>query len=426
MLSAVAITSSTAAGPFVTSMTTRAFPSTSGGTFDTVFGSSCAGVGGGGRFRTHAACPKQINITTAVARVVCIFVGLRTQETGRVSKSHTTRIFLTSGIQWGVFCRLSAGFFVILFSCALAPDALADSPSDQAVAQALFDQARELMQKKQYAEACGLLEKSEALDPGGGTLLNLAVCYEGKGALAQAYATYQEVLSEAHREKRSDRADTATHRIDALAPRLPHILIKLPDHANDPSLVMQLDDLIMGSALIGVATPVDPGPHHVRVSRMGDKPWTWDGTIAEGETRELAPELVPLDALPPPPPTPSTTAPIAQPSPLPPAPTQRQTTRIAAASWVLGGAAIAATAASVITGVLALNAQSSWKSQCIPDRSYCADPNAASSDESRAKAFAWTSTITATVAVGALVGAILWPKATVFEKVATGTFAITF
>jgi hypothetical protein len=287
------------------------------------------------------------------------------------------------------------------------------------------------MQKKQYAQACPLLEKSEALDPGGGTLLNLAVCYEGKGALAQAYATYQEVLSEAHRENRNDRAETASRRIEAIAPRVPHLKIVLPDHVGDPSVVLQLDDLIMGSTLIGVATPVDPGMHHVRVSRMGDKPWTWDGNIAEGETREIAPELVPLDALPPPPiaapcengPCEKKSEPAAtQPSP----PTERQTTRIATASWVLGGAAIVATGTSVLTGILALDARSSWKSQCIPERSYCNDPAAASSDASRAKAFGWTSTITGAVAVGALVGAILWPKTTVFEKVASGKFAITF
>jgi hypothetical protein len=103
-----------------------------------------------------------------------------------------------------------------------------------------------------------------------------------------------------------------------------------------------------------------------------------------------------------------------------------QTTRLATASWILGGAAIVATGTSVITGILALDAQSSWKSQCITDRSYCQDPAAASSDASRAKAFAWTSTITGVVAVGALVGAILWPKTTVFEKVASGKFVLAF
>ena len=330
-----------------------------------------------------------------------------------------------------MFGRIFAGIVTILFLGFVAPDVRADGPPDQAVAQALFEQARVLMQKKQYADACVLLERSEALDPGGGTLLNLAVCYEGKGALAQAYATYQEVLSQAHREKRSDRAETAQKRIDAIAPRVPHLVIKLPDHATDPSLVLQLDDLIMGSALLGVATPVDPGAHHVRVSSLGVKPWIWDGNLAEGETRELVPELSPLEALPPPPVmNPCELGPCEKNLPTtpqpPPAPSERQNSRIATASWVLGGATVAAAATSVITGVLALDANASWKSQCLPERSYCADPNAAASDASRAKMFAWTSTITAGVSVAALIGAILWPRTMFYEKVARGKFTLTF
>jgi hypothetical protein len=330
-----------------------------------------------------------------------------------------------------VIRRFLAGFVTSVFLGALAPNALADGSPDQAVAQALFDQARGLMQKKQYAEACVLLEKSEALDPGGGTLLNLAACYEGKGALAQALTTYQEVLSEAHREKRSDRADSAQRRIDAISPRVPHIVIKLAGHENDPSLVLQLDDLIMGSTLIGVATPVDPGTHHVRVSSLGAKAWIWDGNLAEGETRELSPQLLPLEALPPPPSTnPCELGPCEKPAPPPtqnsPAPTERQNSRIATASWVLGGATVALAATSVITGVLALDANSSWKSQCIPERDYCADPAAAQSDASRAKTFAWTSTITAGLGVAALVGAILWPRTTFYEKVARGKFTLEF
>jgi hypothetical protein len=330
-----------------------------------------------------------------------------------------------------VIRRFLAGFVAIAFSCAIAPDVRADGSPDQAVAQALFDQARELMQKKQYAEACVLLEKSEALDPGGGTLLNLAVCYEDKGALAQATATYQEVLSQAHREKRSDRADTAQKRIDALAPRVPHLVIKLAGHDNDPSLVLQLDDLIMGSTLLGVATPVDPGMHHVRVSTLGVKAWTWDGSIAEGETRELDPQLLPLDVLPPPPPSnPCELGPCEKPAPLqtqnPSAPSERQNSRIATASWILGGTTVALAATSVVTGILALDANASWKSQCLPERSYCSDPGAAQSDVSRAKMFAWTSTITAGLGVAALVGAILWPRTTFYEKVGSGKFSIAF
>ncbi|MEO8797237.1 MAG: tetratricopeptide repeat protein, partial [Polyangiaceae bacterium] len=271
--------------------------------------------------------------------------------------------------------------------------------NDQAVAQALFDQARALMAKKDYTHACVLLEKSEALDPGGGTLLNLAGCYEGQGALAHAYATYQEALSQAHRENRNDRATTAAGRIEAIAPKLPHILIDLPQFAGDPTLVVQLDDTLMGSSVVGVPTPVDPGPHHVRVSLMNRKPWSWDGSAEIGQTTTLSPVLVLLDALPPPVAT-TPPAPIAAPAQTA-APPPRDHSKPAVASYVLGGVAVGALATAVATGVVALNAQSDWKSQCIPDRSYCTDPAAAESDATRGRTMAWVSTISLGVSAAA-------------------------
>ncbi|MGH7279939.1 MAG: hypothetical protein ACRELY_00320 [Polyangiaceae bacterium] len=314
----------------------------------------------------------------------------------------------------------------------MAAPARAQEGSDQAVAQALFDQARELMQKKDYAHACVLLEKSESLDPGGGTLLNLAVCYEGQGSLARAYATYQEALSEAHREGRKDRADTATKRIDALAGKVPRLLIHLPDQASNPNLVVQVDDTIMGSAIIGVATLIDPGAHHVRVSLYGRKPWTWDGSIEEGKTVEISPDLPLLENLPPPCAS-EPCAVVLVPQPPPPAiapapqtpPPDRERSRRAVGSYVLGGVAIAATATTVVTGILALNAQSSYKSQCLPDRGFCSDPAAAESDASRARTMAWVSTISLGVAAAAFLGALLWPDDKLYDQMARAPMKLT-
>jgi hypothetical protein len=58
---------------------------------------------------------------------------------------------------------------------ALAPaTARAQGASKQAAAQALFDEAKKLMGKSDFAAACKKFEGSQELDPAPGTLFNLA------------------------------------------------------------------------------------------------------------------------------------------------------------------------------------------------------------------------------------------------------------
>ena len=298
-------------------------------------------------------------------------------------------------VRFALSCLLATG--LVLGASA----ARAQPQTDAQVAQALFDEARELMDKHDYAHACPLLERSQKLDPGGGTLLNLAVCWEGAGKLARANAAFDQALTEAQHDGRQDRVQIAHEHLDALAPRLPRLRLSLRERL--PGVVVQFDEFIEGAEVLGALTPVDPGAHHVRVSAQGRIPWEWSGNLAEGEKRELEVLLRPV-----PPPDPC----ILQPSSCEP-PKPETEKKLATMSWVLGGTAVASLLASAITGGVALSAKSSFEANCIASRGYCNDPAQGQSDYDLMQGTAWVSTITLGVAVVAAIAAIAWPRAVV-------------
>ncbi|HSO35955.1 MAG TPA: hypothetical protein VLT33_25685 [Labilithrix sp.] len=167
----------------------------------------------------------------------------------------------------------------------LAPSAaLADPPragSDPAAAQVLFFDARQLMEKGKYTEACPKLEESLRLDAGVGTQFNLADCNEHVGKLASAWAGFLEVAAEAKAANQPDREKLARKRAAAIEPRLPKLIVEAPPVAT-PGLEVKRDGILVGAAAFGTAIPVDAGTHRVVATAPGKQ---WETTVQASESK---------------------------------------------------------------------------------------------------------------------------------------------
>jgi hypothetical protein len=197
----------------------------------------------------------------------------------------------------------------------LSTGARADGDSGKAVAEALFRDAKQLMEAGDVATACPKFAESLNLDRTLGTLLYLGACHEQQGRTASAWSEFSSALTWAQRSGQAERVAFAQKHIDALEPRLAYIVITAPAI---PSLQLRVDDALLNSAAIGTPLPVDPGSHLIEASAPNMQTWQQKVTVpAEpGKTPIEVPPLVPAPvAATPVTPTPGTTP--ATPAPVP-------------------------------------------------------------------------------------------------------------
>jgi hypothetical protein len=143
--------------------------------------------------------------------------------------------------------------------------AFAENP-DPVTAETLFRQGRASADALDYPRACLAFAGSMRLDPAPGTLLNLADCEEHLDRLASAWRDFQrlESLVPAADERRG----IAAERARALASRVPWLTITLASDVPRDTRVF-CDDVELEQASLGLARPLDAGPHVVLVVAGG-------------------------------------------------------------------------------------------------------------------------------------------------------------
>ena len=214
---------------------------------------------------------------------------------------------------------------------------------DKSKADTLFKQGKKLMGEKKFSEACEAFEKSQSLDPGIGTQLNIAKCYEEWGKLSRALKAYraaQKMATEAH-DSRADKIEGLVTEIEA---QVPHLTIKLPENAKTDGITID------GEPAGDLSEPLalDPGPHTITYPTADGKTKTKTVVEERGATSDLTLDVptttTVVDVKPPPPPPPP-----------PPASDPGHGYKLAA--YAVGGAGVVAIG---VSSYLAISARSQY------------------------------------------------------------------
>jgi hypothetical protein len=261
---------------------------------------------------------------------------------------------------------------ITAISLGLALSAGTASAQDVTTAKALFEKGVADLQAGNFGAACPAIGESYRLDPRPGTLFTLAECFAKAGKTASAVARYEDYLSAfarmtpAEQAKQHGRDQVASEQRDKLKPHVPLLTLRLADGAPTETALVR-DGETLGKAVLGLALPLDPGPHTIVAQAPGGPPASQTVTLAPDEKKELTLTVKLAEpGTPPPPlvggpqPTPAgPSAPVAPP-PLDTARGSGQRT----AGFVVGGVGVAGLVIGAVTGGLTLAKKSAITGNC--------------------------------------------------------------
>jgi hypothetical protein len=246
---------------------------------------------------------------------------------------------------------------------------LAHAQGAAAAAEMLFQQGRDEMAKGNYESACGKLRQSDELDPALGTKLNLADCESKRGRLATAWELFKAV------EQKLDPSDPrfaiAKQKREAIEPQVPKVVISLAPGA-PPNTTVREGKAVMGSAVFGLALPLDPGEHQLLVTAPGRSEAKITVQLEPGKTSKV--EVAPGAAVTVPQATqapqavgPAVGKPTMQAPPTPP----QKSGGGRVLGYVFGGIGVAGLVVGSVAGMLTLDAKKTNDQHCNSANQTC-------------------------------------------------------
>jgi hypothetical protein len=233
----------------------------------------------------------------------------------------------------------------VLIAAALVSPASAQTDEARAAARAAATQGLHALQEGRYKDALDLCTRAESLMHAPTHLLLIARVQTKLGHLVEAQEAYFKIERDrlAPNAPRAfvDAQATAAEEEAALAPRVPTLKVDL-EGASPADAEVTLDGAPFATALVGMASPINPGSHTLAAKSATTTAEPVTVVIAEGAKQQVTLTLIPL--APPEPVAQDGSSPAATPTEAPPA----GHPGLRAAAWVGFGVGVAGLAAGTV------------------------------------------------------------------------------
>jgi hypothetical protein len=268
--------------------------------------------------------------------------------------------------------------------------ACAQDKNELSKARAQFQRAIELEQAGNYTTALETFRSVGEVRMTPQVRFHIATCEEKLGRLVTALGGYQLAFADADSVGEDFKAEVegAVTRLQGSIPKL-----SIKRGAGGEAAEIQLDGVALGASSVGVAVPLDPGPHAITARAPNFLPFSQTVTIAENEQKTVEVALLP------------------EPEPERAAPPPMERSRSKTVPYVVGSIGVASLIGSGVLFGLRQSTLSDLESKCGATRQNC--PNSARGEVSNLSLYNTTAQIAlgvGVVGIGTAVGILIWQK----------------